>query len=328
MKTTIEKNSVNTVVLSGKLQETEFFDVLREILLPKYSGVLKIKNKKKEYRFYFKEGIIVYSENSEERMDRTILSMIKSSDLISRDTIVKCEKKKSKIMKRLLEILIEEGHVSMLLYSKIISAAVRINIVEGFLLKKGDYEFEKRPTTREVHGVKPVEIQGLQQLASMSEKKIEILKKTLKSFHCEILSNSGASYFSLKKSFLQNFLITEIDFIKYIVKAADDYANGGWTIQSRFQTTGTINTAFIYAFRTFVFVAISTLLYIAAMTTAFETEAEHRSVKDFYFFKVSLMSSLLSFETGKEISLEELKKSGMITEKELEFSGLKTKKEK
>ena len=329
MATVIEKSSNIEIVLKGNIKGIEVFDLLRDISLPKYSGVLKIKiSSKKEYRLYFKEGAIVYAENSMQRMDSRILSMIKNSGLISRDTIVAGEKKKSKIMKRLLEILIEEGHVSMLLYSKIISAAVRITILDAMLLKKGAYEFEKRPSSRDVHGVKPVDIKGLQQIASMSEKKTKVLKMILKSLYCDILTNKGAAYFSLKKSFLQNFLVTEIDFIKYVSHAADNYLEGGWTIQSRFQTAKVVNTVFIYSFRTFVFILIFAFLYIATMTTVFETRKEHRSVRDFYFFKVSLISSLLSFEEGGKVDRTRLLKSGMITEKEIELSGLKNNEDK
>ncbi|HNW15286.1 MAG TPA: DUF4388 domain-containing protein, partial [bacterium] len=236
MAVVLEKTASNQIVLSGSIQNTSFFDILRDIALPKYSGMLKIKTGKKEYRYYFKEGIIIYAENSIERMDQLILSTIKQAEIVSRETVVKCEKMKSKLMKSLLEILIEEGHVSMLLYSKIISAAVRMNILEGFFARKGIYSFELRNSVREVHGVKSVDIRNAQQLASMSDEKLKTVKKILLSMNCDILTNKDAAYFSVNKSFLQNFLVTEIDFIQYISKAAEDFLSGGWTMRSRFAT--------------------------------------------------------------------------------------------
>jgi ribosomal protein S8 len=317
----LEKTASNQIVLSGSIQNTSFFDILRDIALPKYSGMLKIKTGKKEYRYYFKEGIIIYAENSIERMDQLILSTIKQAEIVSRETVVKCEKMKSKLMKSLLEILIEEGHVSMLLYSKIISAAVRMNILEGFFARKGIYSFELRNSVREVHGVKSVDIRNAQQLASMSDEKLKTVKKILLSMNCDILTNKDAAYFSVNKSFLQNFLVTEIDFIQYISKAAEDFLSGGWTMRSRFATPVILKTGVLYLFRTFVLAGIFVFLYLATMTTTFETRKQHRSVKDFYFFKISLMSSLMSFESGNETDTKDLIRSGMILEHEFDLSG-------
>jgi len=317
----LEKTASNQIVLSGSIQNTSFFDILRDIALPKYSGMLKIKTGKKEYRYYFKEGIIIYAENSIERIDQLILSTIKQAEIVSRETVVKCEKMKSKLMKSLLEILIEEGHVSMLLYSKIISAAVRMNILEGFFARKGIYSFELRNSVREVHGVKSVDIRNAQQLASMSDEKLKTVKKILLSMNCDILTNKDAAYFSVNKSFLQNFLVTEIDFIQYISKAAEDFLSGGWTMRSRFATPVILKTGVLYLFRTFVLAGIFVFLYLATMTTTFETRKQHRSVKDFYFFKISLMSSLMSFESGNETDTKDLIRSGMILEHEFDLSG-------
>lgn len=321
MAVVLEKTASNQIVLSGSIQNTSFFDILRDIALPKYSGMLKIKTGKKEYRYYFKEGIIIYAENSIERMDQLILSTIKQAEIVSRETVVKCEKMKSKLMKSLLEILIEEGHVSMLLYSKIISAAVRMNILEGFFARKGIYSFELRNIVREVHGVKSVDIRNAQQLASMSDEKLKTVKKILLSMNCDILTNKDAAYFSVNKSFLQNFLVTEIDFIQYISKAAEDFLSGGWTMRSRFATPVILKTGVLYLFRTFVLAGIFVFLYLATMTTTFETRKQHRSVKDFYFFKISLMSSLMSFESGNETDTKDLIRSGMILEHEFDLSG-------
>ncbi|HPA57194.1 MAG TPA: DUF4388 domain-containing protein [bacterium] len=321
MAVVLEKTASNQIVLSGSIQNTSFFDILRDIALPKYSGMLKIKTGKKEYRYYFKEGIIIYAENSIERMDQLILSTIKQAEIVSRETVVKCEKMKSKLMKSLLEILIEEGHVSMLLYSKIISAAVRMNILEGFFARKGNYSFELRNSVREVHGVKSVDIRNAQQLASMSDEKLKTVKKILLSMNCDILTNKDAAYFSVNKSFLQNFLVTEIDFIQYISKAAEDFLSGGWTMHSRFATPVILKTGVLYLFRTFVLAGIFVFLYLATMTTTFETRKQHRSVKDFYFFKISLMSSLMSFESGNETDTKDLIRSGMILEHEFDLSG-------
>lgn len=328
MQNTAENSSKQpAIILSGNISEKNFLSIFEELSTKKLSGILKVAFSNKEYRFYFRDGIIAYSENSKVRTDELVLEMIKSSGLITRDTIVKSEGKKSKIMKSLLEILIEEGHVSMVLYSKIISTTVRKNIIEAAFLTQGTFTFESRSAVREVHGVRPVEYATARIYSNISEKKIKSVTKILKNIYYNITENHGAEYLSLNKPFFQNYLITETDFLEYISKAADDMATGGWTFQNKFKTAKVADTALRYLFRTFVFLFICTFLYLATMTTTFQGKKEHRSVKDFYFFKISLLSSLYNFETGETPDLEKMVLNSLITRKEIELSGIENKKE-
>ena len=315
------------VSLSGSISSKNFVEVFEDISKRKLSGVLKIGSSKKEYRFYFREGIIIYSENSKTRTDEKILEMIKSSGVITRDTIIKSEGKKSKIMKSLLEILIEEGHVSMLLYSKIISTSSRMNVIEAAFLNKGTYSFEHRNSVREVHGVRPLEFESAIFLKALPEEKIKAIKKILGALYYNVTRNNGAEYLSENKPFFQNYLITEMDFLEYVNRAADDFLSGKWCLQNKFMTAKVADTVARYFFRTFVLGAVFTFFYLVTMTTTFQAKPEHRSVKDFYFFKISLMSSLYTFETGEKAELEKLLLNSLITDREVELSGIKNSKE-
>ena len=323
METPLSTLQPGLMKMSGRIQEKGFFDLFEDISQRKLSGVLRIAlTKKHEYRLYFREGTVVYSENSKVRTDELILEMIKNSGLVTRDTIVKSEGKKSKIMKSLLEILIDEGHVSMLLYSKIISTTSRMNIIEAAFVNKGTYSFENRNSVREVHGVRPVEYSGVLALKTTDEDKIKAIRKILKSLYFNVIGNNGTDYLSSQKPFLQNYLITELDFIEYVTRAADDLLAGRWSIQNRFMTAKVLDTAARYAFRAFVFSALCTFLYLATMTATFAVKKEHRSVRDFYFFKISLLSSLYSFETGEPADIDKLIMNSLVTKKEAAHAGI------
>lgn len=324
LATVLKKESSNKIVLKGAIEETSFSDILREIALPQYSGILTVTAGKKRYRYHFKGGLIIYADSSAKRMDSTIISMIKQSGFVSRETIAKCEKMKSKMMRSLLEILVEEGHVSMLLYSKIICTAVRINILESFFIKKGTFSFELKSNIKEVQGVKPVTVLSFESLESMSKEALKALKSTISSINSTVLTSKGAPYLSTNKTLLQNFLVVEIDFIPYVLKAADDYLNKKWTKQNRFATPAIFKTASLYLFRAFLFAGIIVFFYLVTTTTAFfEEKREPSSIKNFYFFKISLMSSLFSFENGFVAKPEELIEAKMVTTQELELSGVK-----
>ena len=313
--------------IEGTLSDTSFFDVMREIALPKLTGILRVNLSGRTYRFYFRAGILIYSENSKDRTEKKVLKMVRNSGLITRETFVKAEKKKSKMLKSLLEILIDQGHVSMLLYSKIINTILRMNIVDVMISRKGTYEFDEKKSIREVHGVRTVDIKMVQTLSSCidSQENRKAVSVIMRHLYSNVSDNSGAEYLSVNKPFIQNFLITEIDFLKYISKVAEDYAKGGWKFQSRLSSSKTISTATLYFFRAFVFSGICAFLYLATMTNTFKVEKEHRSIKDFYFFKVSLLTSLVSFETGEKPSVEKTIEAGLLKKDEVKHSGYQIK---
>lgn len=327
MATGIKKNLVvPTQEIEGNLSESSFFDVMREIALPKLTGILRLTFSGKTYRFYFRGGVLIYSENSRERTEKKVLKIVRNSGLISRETFVKSEKKKSKMLKSLLEILIDQGHVSMLLYSKIINTVLRMNIIDAMLQKKGKYSFEEKKSIREVHGIRTVDIKMVQLVSSCldTQENRKAMVKVMKNLFSNVTEKKDANYLTTGKPFIQNFLATEIDFLKYISKATEDYAKGGWKVQSKLSSSKTINSLTLYFFRAFVFLGIFAFLYLATMTNTFKVEKEHRSIKDFYFFKVSLLTSLVSFETGEKPSVERTVELGLLSKEEVKHSGYKT----
>jgi len=327
MTTEIKKKiAVPTQEIEGNLSESSFFDIMRDIALPKLTGILRITFSRKTYRFYFRGGVLIYSENSRERTEKKVLKIVRNSGLISRETFVKSEKKKSTMLRSLLEILIDQGHVSMLLYSKIINTVLRMNIVDVMLAKKGAYCFEEKKSIREVHGVRTVDIKAVQVVSSCLDKQEnrKAMAKVMKNLYGNVTEKTDADYLTVGKPFIQNFFATEIDFLKYISKATQDYAKGAWTVQSKLSSSKTINALTLYFFRAFVFLGIFFFLYLATMTNTFKVEKEHRSIKDFYFFKVSLLTSLVSFETGEKPSVERTVESGLLSEEDVKHSGYKS----
>ncbi len=311
-------------ILSGSISSgNTFFDICREIALPKWTGMLVIKAGKTKYNFYFREGEIIYSENSLEKTESKILEMIRRADLVSRETLSSSEKKKSKVMRTLLEILVEEGHVSMLLYSRVISTLIRLNILKAMLLKKGEYKFLERKTIREVHGVKPVSVLDINNIASVVDSYPAETKKILKNWYNNVSETKEGHYLVKNKSFLQSFLAREIDFLSFMAKAVPDYAKKEWQMQGLFGSFSAFQTILIYMFRSLAVFGIALFLYLVFMTGAFSAVKNPRSVEEFYFFKVKLTSSMISLETGSEPDKEQLIMSGLLTEKDIEISGIK-----
>jgi len=311
---------VSKELLSGSFSETSFFDVCREIALPKWTGTLVVKESKREYRFYFKDGEIIYSEDSSEKTEVKIFEIIRNSGLISRETFVNCEKKKAKVMRSLLEILIEDGHVSMLLYSKVISAVVRVNIIKMLLLKKGSYSFFEKKIMREVHGVRPVSVLDIRDISTIADNHRKELGKVIKNFYRHILNVDKNSFLSEKKSLLQNYLVCEIDFFTFITKSVEGLSERKWKMQGIFSSIGVLQTATLYIFRGFVFLGVLVFLYLALVTGAFKDKKEPRSVEDFYFFKVEMIALMLEFESGKKPSVEMMLQSGMLSQEEINIS--------
>ncbi len=324
----LHKKEVNKPkeLLSGSLDKDSFFDICREISLPKWTGVLVVKSSKTEFRFYFKKGEIIYSENSRQKTEEIILEMIRNSGLISRETISSSEKKKSKLMRTLLEILVEDGHVSMLLYSKIISAAVKMNVLDALVLKKGKYSFTERSVIREVHGVKIISILEIRDVANIVESHNHSFKKVTGNFFNYVGKTEKDCFLKENKTIFQNYLMCEIDFFKFVNQTVTGLSEKKWEITGKFFSLPVMQTMILYLFRFFVILGVFTFLYLAFITGSFEKRTGPVSVKDFYFFKANLVSSLLELETGSVPDKDELVKSGLLSLEEVDMAGISDKK--
>ena len=232
-------------------------------------------------------------------MDKTVLDIIKYSGFISREKLVFCEKQKSRAMKTILEMLIDEGFVSMLLYSKAISLAMRMNIINAMLETNGSYSFEIRNKVEPVHGVKPVPIAQLKPIATLIDEDRSVVRTVSDSLYSEIDKCAGVIYLKSNQSFLHNAITSESDYLKFFATAASDFIDKKWSFQHFFLKDRILNTIAVYTFRTFVVAGICTFLYFALMTKAFDLKSDEISGMDFYFIRGKLSESLDSFQFQK-----------------------------
>ena len=323
MPVSILQKSTVKIAFAGDIRDMKLLDALTEASLSGLTGILKLKVSKNEYYFYFVKGSLVYSSNMKTTMDKTDLDIIKYSGFISREKLLKCEKHKSKEMKTILEMLIDEGFVSMLLYSKVISTAMRINVVNAMLETEGHYTFEIKSKIDQVHGVKPIVISQLKSLDTLIIENREAVKTVAASLYSEIDKCSGASYLKPKQTFINNAITAESDYLKFFAVAVKDFIEKKWSFPHFFLKDKLLNSIAVYTFRTFIVAGLCVFLYLAMMTTTLDLTNNDISGKDFFFLRGKLSESLESFQTvSKQSGMEKTGK------KENPGNGIKLKNKK
>ena len=203
-------------------------------------------------------------------------------------------------MKTILEMLIDEGFVSMLLYSKVISLAVRTNVINAMLETDGNYSFEIKSKIESVHGVRPISITQLKPISTLIEENSAAVKEVATSLYSEIDKCNGVTYLKANQSFLHNAITADLDYLKFFSTAVTDFIDKKWSFPSFFLKDRLLNSIAVYTFRTLIVIGLCTFLYLAVMTTTFDIKNEEISEKDFYFIREKLTESLQNFQTAEK----------------------------
>lgn len=293
----VQKSDVK-IAFAGDIRDKKLLDILTEASISGLTGILKLKVTHNEYYFYFVKGSLIYSSNLKKTMDKTVLDIIKYSGFISREKLMKCEKEKSKAMKTILEMLIDEGFISMLLYSKVISLAMRINVINAMLETEGNYRFEIKTKVDPVQGVRPVPVTQLKTISTLIEEHRVAVKEVADSLYSEIDKCTGVTYLKQNQSFLHNAITAESDYLKFFAVAVTDFIDKKWSYPHFFLKDRLLNSIAVYTFRTLIVIGLCIFLYLAIMTTTFDLKNEEISGRDFYFLRGKLTESLQNFLTS------------------------------
>ncbi len=317
----IEKIPSSYVLMAGSLEDRSLLDIVTEIEISKHSGVLKITDNNTEYRLFFREGALIYADNSKDSIEHCALSMIKKSGIISMETIIKSERKKNTVMKTLLETLIDDGKVSIMVYSKIINAVVRTHIIRALLRKNSNFIFETRMNVNEVQGIKPVTLNDIKSIEQTIFRNPDEARLLINSLYTEVISSEASTpYLSSRKSFIHSFLMTEYDFSRFFSMAVADYAEKKWSLKSKSKVETVLENIALYSFRTFTVIVLLVFFYLIAMTQTFDIHNDNYSRQSMFFLRIRTIQSITLFESGQKKSVKELLESGNVRRKDLDFS--------
>ena len=295
MPVAIIQKSTAKIAFAGEIRDKKLIDVFTEASISGLTGILKLKVMWNEYYFYFLKGSLIYSSNLKKTMDQMVLDIIKYSGFISRDKLTKCEKEKSKAMKTILEMLIDEGFVSMMLYSKVISLAMRINVINAMLETDGNYSFEIKAKVDSVQGVRPIPVTQLKPINTLIEENRVAVKTVSDSAYSEIDKCGGLTYLKPKQSFIHNAITADSDYLKFFAVAVTDFIDKKWSFPRFFLKDRLLNSIAVYTFRTLTVAGLCVFLYLAVMTTTLDLTNNELSGKDFYFLQEKLSESIEHF---------------------------------
>ena len=143
------------------------------------TGRLETTVKGSHYKFFFKKGVLVFAEKESVDMESLVISFLNKSIYIKKEVFRECEKKRVSVMRSVIELLIEDGHLSIMLYSKIISSIVRIYTIDLLSAQKGAFTFFPTEKIKEIHAVKPIDIEVFKPLAENYSTDKKSIRKVL-----------------------------------------------------------------------------------------------------------------------------------------------------
>ena len=323
MAVSIVQKQTNKIAFAGNVRDKKFLDVITEAAIGSLTGFLKLKVRGNEYCLYFEKGTLVYATDGKKPTENMVFDIIKSSGFISREKLIYCEKQKSSMMKTVLEMLIDEGYVSMMLYSKVISTAMRINIINAMFETEGDYSFEIRSRIDSVQGVRPVPVTYLKAVDELISENRKAARFVADSVYLTIDEKADVPYLVPKHTFFHSAIAEETDFLKFFTTAVTDFIEKKWSFQSFFKKDRILNSVSVYTFRTLLFLCLAAFLYLAFMTTALNLKKEEISGRDFYFIQGKIGKMLQDFQ-----NIEKVKKSDSLKPRGKDAKEKKLKKNK
>jgi hypothetical protein len=124
----------------GNLDTLFINSILQLLRTDEKSGVLLVKNQRKEVEIYFEDGDIVYATGSQR--ESRLGYHLQRKAMISREKLHGCLESGQKENKALGQVLVEKGYITAEKLEKIVNDQIEGIIFDLFTWEKGDFEYK------------------------------------------------------------------------------------------------------------------------------------------------------------------------------------------
>lgn len=308
-----------TGFVKGSLSEKSFVEVFAIICTSQVTGVLDVVSGRKVYKFYFRNGLAVYGRIESKPSQDYIIELLHKSGAVSTSALNACRKKQANMIRSRLEILIEEGTVSMMVYSKAISAILGLLAMEAMLLKKGNYTFTAREFKRDESAVRPIGPEKIKMISEALEADKSIYSRLIKNILRPVAVADKSIPVTHGRTLFLNYLMSDKDFFDYIMNFAAFAKDRKCAVKGRLNVSSASEAALVLVIRAAVILLVLGVLYISSLSVGrFEKPEPESSVK-MILLKAHLIENLYLFETGNKADEEKLQMNGYLSEKEIKI---------
>ncbi|MCK5808902.1 hypothetical protein KAH37_07965 [bacterium] len=305
-------------IQTAHLEKTPVIALLREIALKELTGisVVKLPNAT-EYIIHIKNGSIVRITRTGFSMEKELFALLKQSGTVSNEAFVDAEKKRMTSMRRMLDILMDSGAVSLMLYSKIISALMRLLLIDLLYEEKGLFTFQLQEKVKPFHSVKPIAFLSLKRFHEEQQEHKKLVRRIIRDMHNEVsIANAKSLPFNDGLTFFENYLSGNLEFFEFFTSFLFCLTKKRCTLKNNFTGEAISDLLLRLAFRTVTLIAV--ILFAITITTSAsyteeKNEQEENNCEFCTMFKIQTATNFYEFSFERTAKKDDLLSSGLIT---------------
>jgi hypothetical protein len=166
------------VALQGDIKDLSVVDILQLLYQQQKSGVLTLADKSKQVQVLFDNGMIISATSSVRNINEYLGEMLLKADLITKTQLVRTLEIQRETLKKLGDILIEQGYISLEELRHFLKLQTHETIFKLLMWKSGSYNFHQRMVTYNKKTVSPINTEHfLMDSLRMTDELPEITKK-------------------------------------------------------------------------------------------------------------------------------------------------------
>jgi hypothetical protein len=250
-------------------------------------------------------------------MEKEVITLLKKSGTISNETFTKAEQKRLVTMRRMLDILMDAGDVSIVLYSKIISALMRILLITLLYEKKGLFTFQVKEKVKPFHSVRPITYLSFQYFHEEQTQQQKITKRVIRNMHNNIeVLNSASLPFKEGLSFFENYLSGDLDFFEFFTSFLFCLRKKRCILKGNITPEAISDLLLRAAFRLSTLLAVILFVFTIFYNKSYtQTSTDQATVRCQFctMFKVKTATNFYKFSFDKTPTESELLSSRLIT---------------
>ncbi len=300
-------------MLSGELRLGAIESLWEEISAGEMSGVLSVESGKERWEFLFRAGVLIGAHKQGGSPGDRIVDLLLESGVLRHETVRDAIKKQSKVMKSCVEILMEEGHVPLILYSRTLSAVIRLHLLDAMARTKGFCQFAVRSDLREDAGAKPLTLADFNRFRDYFANDRRLFKQLLAALFMPVTVLERKSFPLDRKSLFYSYATQDRDLLDFLVQMAEMTKEGALALERGIAGVAPRDLLVVLLLRALAVTLVAVVMIAALAAKPRKDQHERTLDQKAALVNVALSRDMFRFDTGEETDVSRLLRAGLIT---------------
>ncbi len=303
-------------MLSGELRPGAIESLWEEISAGGMSGVLSVESGKERWEFLFRTGVFIGAHKQGVSPGDRIIDLLLESGVLRHETVRDAIKKQSRVMKSCVEILMEEGHVPLILYSRTLSALMRLHLLDALARTKGFCQFAARNDLREDAGAKPLTLADFNRFRDYFANDRRLLKQLLAALFLPVTVLERKSFPLDRKSLFYSYATQDRDLLDFLVQMGEMTKEGMLVLDRGIAGVGSRDLVAVLVLRALAVALVAAMVISALAAEHSKDRHEMTLYQKAALVNVALVRDMFRFDTGEESDVSRLLRAGLLTPEE------------